>query len=204
MIHVLIVGDGPRDEAVLPAIVATLLNTATQYEFRAWRELRETKKWGSCGYRRKFGLALLIARQWKKSGLIAVVDRDTAPKNTRLNELHEVRGSDRERHPHLSTALGEADPHVEAWLLDDAKAVRSALGLPTTTKIPPSSKFENPKRELDRLIDESNRKGDERMGVLADIGKSIMRERCLSRDRTGFQDFIDDICAEFETPRSNP
>ena len=55
-------------------------------------------------------------------------------------ELREARERDRMERPPFPTAFGEADPHGEAWLLDDPTAIRDALELDPEVEIPTLSK----------------------------------------------------------------
>ena len=72
MITVHFVGEGPRDEQSMPALVASLSQTPFQPTFSEWTEYRVDS------FRKKLVLALHVAREADANGLIASTDQDTA------------------------------------------------------------------------------------------------------------------------------
>ncbi|HEV7224363.1 MAG TPA: hypothetical protein VGN42_16760 [Pirellulales bacterium] len=132
MIHLFFVGDGPRDGATLPPLVERILGAEVSVTFREWRPLHLR---GKGGYGGKLQFIIRAARDAGASGLVAVVDRDKDPRRRRLRDLAAGRAGDRASAPPFPTALGEAVPHVEAWLLDDLAAVRQSLRLAVAIEI---------------------------------------------------------------------
>jgi hypothetical protein len=118
--HLLFVADGERDHAVLPPLIERVLDCKVQPTFFAWKsdDLRLNR---GRGYQRKLELALRKARDANLEGVVATIDADAARPKERLSELRAGREKDRQNTllTPLPAALGEAVPHVEAWLLDD-------------------------------------------------------------------------------------
>jgi hypothetical protein len=206
MIRLLFVGDGPRDEASLPPLVGTILNTKIDNEsgFRAWKSIRVG------GYPKKLLFAIRIVRDRRLPGLVAVVDSDRQPARHRLRELIAARKKDRESTAPVPTALGEARPNVDAWLLDDATAVRDALQLSGNVPIPPVDKTPDPKAALNELISHSldmelqlNRdtSASHTLPLLSEIAAQIAPNRCKRAKATGFHAFEQDVLTEFATLR---
>lgn len=199
MIRLLFVADGPRDSASLPPLVRTILSAEIEAEFRAWKTLRAN------GYSRKLRFAIRVARDGELAGVVAVVDADRQRDRQTLKKLYEGRTTDREVRPSFPTAVGEARPHVDAWLLDDAEAVRDGLGLPNETVVTLFSKTWNPKESLDRLIKQSQHSGTAMVSdhqdcaELAAIAASVRPERCLHAKSTGFDQFQKDVQGELGT-----
>ena len=130
---ILFVGDGVRNAATVPPIVKRILNTEFSSLTRNWAHLHGAGK----GYQKKVRFAVLQALDAGAKGLIAVVDRDRAQRD-RLKRLREARDDDRMQKPPFPTAFGEANPHGEAWLLDDPQAIREALRLESRSTFRPS------------------------------------------------------------------
>jgi hypothetical protein len=84
---------------------------------------------------------------------------------------------------------------LEAWLLDDERGVREALGLPSDQSIPSPTKVREPKAELGSLIARCN-PACEPVEGLARVCAALALERCIHADATGFGDFCDDVRAE--------
>ncbi|MBI5367205.1 MAG: hypothetical protein HZA54_09220 [Planctomycetes bacterium] len=130
MTRVHFVGDGPRDETMLPPLVENLLSAhhgrkvVVTPSFAGWARLHAR------GYPRKVLFACQQAADECASGLVATVDRDKSPGRSRLRDLHEGRAAARAMLIALPIALGEADPHAEAWLVADAATVCHALDMP--------------------------------------------------------------------------
>jgi hypothetical protein len=190
----LFVGDGPRDEAMVPAIVNRTFPQVTKDEFRAWKNIRLDR---GRGYEDRLKFALRIAIDAGMVGVVATLDRDKAKSGDRLSALRSARENHRtdSSKPRLRIALGEANPHAEAWILDDPKAIRDVLGLPTSTEVPNVRDCGSPKDSLHALFDQSDRDDDE-LVLLAELASALNDNRCNHRTETGFQDFIDDIATE--------
>jgi hypothetical protein len=188
MIHLLLAADGPRDEAVIPHLVEGILKTNVQSEFRAWRTIRVG------GDARKLRYMIRVARDQRLCGLLAVVDRDRAPKGARLKKLRDGLEADRQKYSPFPTALGEADPHGEAWLIDDEKAVRQALKLSPHHPVPTGA--QDPKSELGKLIDASELEFESILVPLAEIAKALDPTRCNHARKNGFEAFACDVKAE--------
>ena len=219
MIDLLFVGDGPRDKAILPPLVTRLLDEPVGGEFRHWAGLHQ----GGKGYRRKLLYAMGQTRLLRKKGLVAVVDRDKSGRGERFGELRLARDSVRADPLNVPTAIGEANPHAEAWLLDDPLAVRKGLDLPPSTPIPNVLDV-HPKNALQVLYkksplgeaDASANKGapsqqmpgssanalkghdvyTPALKTLADIAKLVRIEQCHHREETGFETFANDVKSE--------
>jgi hypothetical protein len=191
--RLMFVGDGPRDSVTLPVLVGKILKHTLDPDFREWKQIRLTR---GTGYQRKLQFALIQARDGECEGAVAVVDQDSAHRRERLLKLKEARRADRNSATYhlLPTAVGEASPHLEAWLLDDPKAVRDVLKIDSSTKIPVVTKSD-PKASLNCLIDECPRKGD-RLQLLAEIATSIRVDRCTHARDTGFEEFVEEVEVE--------
>jgi hypothetical protein len=192
MIRLLFVGDGERDAATNPHLVSTIITAAVQPTSSPWARLNRAGH----GYDRKLLFAIRQARAHRLDGVVASVDRDTSRHRDRLRELEAARTRDREAHPPLPAALGCADPHAEAWLLDDPVAVRCALRLAGDTPIPTVRQVDSPKTEIDRLQRASSRCDELPRDVLVDIARELSIDRCQHARETGFAHFVDDVRAE--------
>jgi len=194
VIRVLFVGDGERDAAMLPALFQGILGVETRPETRIWKEIRLSS---GGGFSKKLQFSILAARDRKLQGVVATVDRDKAPGRSRLAELKKGRDADRTKHAPIPTALGEAVPHGEAWLLDDAVAVRTVLALPEVIEIPPKEFARHPQKAIEKLISISTRRDERPREICAEIAKHIEHTRCHTAKETGFAGFVDDVRAEF-------
>jgi len=205
--RLLFVGDGHRDKAVVPCLTASIRNwdatsVRSNMEFVPWSDLRvHGRGFGQLqgsGYRKKLQLAMRRVAEKNLVGLIATVDCDSAVRNSRLQELKQARMNDRAKNRPFPTAVGEAQPHLEAWLLDDPVAVRLGLGLANDFQIASVTKVSSPKQELDRLIDEHG-PGDRasRAELLGKIASSIDPKRHAHAAQTGFEAFVNEVEQEF-------
>ena len=194
---VLLVADGPRDEASLPPVLAVILNRRVDCEFESWARIHRSGS--GRGYDRKLQFSVGQARSRGLNGLVAVVDRDKDRAGDRAKELRSTRESDRRNGLFFPTALGVAAPHVDVWLLDDPVAVREGLGLDPTTEVINVRKAQDPKAELDRLIHDSELK---HLDALSAIANGLQPSRCVHAKETGFESFSEDCCREFSTSGS--
>lgn len=199
MIRLLFVGDGKRDAATVPPLVGGILGVEITGENLSWKEIRlqpESAPRALRGYARKLMYAVRAARSRRLDGVVATVDTDAEEPRSRLAKLQEGRDLDREKAPPLPTALGEANPHGEAWLLDDDAAVRKALELPGDVPIPAVRDTNDPKGALDELMDRSPReKASEhrRLHLLGAIAANVTPNRCAHAKTTGLDAFTKDV-----------
>ena len=196
MIALLFVADGPRDEAVVPPLVEGMLGVPVSSEFRAWKSLRLNARMPVRGFARKLAFATRVARDAGLPGLVATVDTDTADRGHRLRWLKEGVAADRLRSPPLPTAVGEATPHAEAWLLDDPVAVRRVLELDAAIAIPTIRHVKSPKDALRHLMESSPRPGIEVLGILVELARMVEAHRCVHADESGFRAFADEVRRE--------
>jgi hypothetical protein len=200
---VLFVGDGHRDSKVIPAIVEHTLGLDTG----AIANGSTCESWSSVtlhgrGYARRLPYFVNRARTHKMDGVVCTVDSDKAPKRARLKELLSARQEDRTKNAPFPTAIGEARPHLEAWLLDDREAVRAALPLPDGLDVPSLKKASCPKTSLNALFNACGlRDGDSCSERLAMIAESLDPLRCHNAQETGLKAFVASIREEFG-PRS--
>lgn len=180
----LIIGDGPRDEAALPPLVSTILGFPIEAATLTWKD----RRLHSLSFERKMRFVITEARSDRMDGAVAVIDADKWAENRRT-ELNKVCNQLAQSHADVPLAQGMADPHGEAWLLDDPVAVRQALGLDDGHEIPSVKGEENPKARLETLIRDSSRAGDSRRDVLKDIAAAVCLERCSQKHNTGLADF---------------
>ncbi len=193
MINVHFVGEGPRDEQSMPALVASITKTPFQPTSSEWTKYRVHS------FRKKLVLALHLAREANADGLIASTDQDTAG-SAKTRELREARAADREVNPPLPTALAVPNPHFEAWLLDDKVAVQEVYGVPTE-HVPNVDEVDDPKAELSALFRscELATAGHTEFESLESISRKLNPTRCQHRQSTGLRAFLRDLKAEFRS-----
>lgn len=189
MISLLFVGDGHRAAATIPRIVETILNSTVQDDFRPWARLHGSPR----GYKRKLRYAYLQAQDIGVEGLVATVDCDNDRKGRKLKKLRQARRDERQESPHFPTALGEAVPHAEAWLLDDPVAVRNTLSLAPDAEVPNVRDVASPKNALDELISASDSANDVFMDVCRRVAQQLNPSRCVHARETGFKAFVSEV-----------
>jgi hypothetical protein len=197
MMYLLFVGDGERDAVTVPRLVERIVEVPVREEARPWARLHGAGK----GYGRKLAFAMRQAKDLGTSGLVAVVDADRDPKRGRLRALREARDAERQVAPPFPTAIGEAVPHGEAWLLDDAVAVRQALQLADDMDVPTVRKTKDPKGVLDGLWKQSRRARESALLLLADVARLVDPSRCRHVAETGYQAFAEDVRNELRGVR---
>jgi hypothetical protein len=180
MISLLVIGDGARDSAVLPHLIAAVLGSPIQPTTRQWSRLNKPS-----GYDKKLLYHIREACDLELNGVVAVVDADRDRAGNRMRALRAGRENHRAQHAPVPTALGCADPHGEAWLLDDPVAVRTGLKLPATTPVP-TVRNAIPKDALEALHRESPERERERTDVWGSIAAAVVMERCDHSRETGF------------------
>ncbi|MEZ4241328.1 MAG: hypothetical protein R3F59_35260 [Myxococcota bacterium] len=178
------VGDGPRDEAMLPPLVRNVVGDQ-EPRFEAWHDIRLNR---GRGYARKLAYAAARARDVGDDGVVAVLDTDGDP--SRAATLADERERQR-RTDALPIAVGAAHPHGEAWLVDDLEPLRQILDLPATA---PAPRGLHPKDELNALIDASPL---ERMEAIAQLAGAVSVERCRRARDTGLAAFLTAVRVEF-------
>ncbi len=194
--------DGERDELAVPNLVTTLIHkevSVAQTTF--WKQgkhlrTRRFHKLGR-GYERTLKLVVRQAIDQDCDGVVAVIDRDKG-KDARFAKLRAAREDGRAAQDRIPTAIGEANPHLEVWLLDDPKAVKTALGLHNSHEVPAVTKLDDsPKNTLDAMVRASSRAGEKFALIAGEIASEIDLGRCNHANHTGFADFADDVSAEF-------
>ncbi len=193
MMHLLIVGDGDRDSASVPPLVEKMLNVAVRSVFRPWARLHSAK--GGKGYARRLLFAVKQAHDLKVDGLVATVDTDRSPNRKKLRELQDARADQRQSAPPFPTALGEANPHGEAWLLDDPVAVAKVLKL-AADRIPNIRNVQYPKDTLNDLWQTSERADVLILTILTEIAQQLDIQRCQHKKETGLHHFLEDVRQE--------
>jgi len=189
---VLVVGDGPRDQTALPILVCRILDTETETRYDDWHRVRVYRQKGTI-YARK---VKYLTRRARADGFVAlaiVVDMDKASPRDKLRALRHGREEDRQNNPPLPTALGEANPHFDVWLLDDAVAVREALQLPGDSLVPNAIKTAYPKDTLSDLIERSQIASQPVSEALGEIARRLVPKRCVHGKETGFFAFAEDV-----------
>jgi hypothetical protein len=187
MIKILFVLDGPRDSITVPRFVENILGVKVEVETTQWAVLRQ--KGDKRGYHRQLRFAIVQAQDAQAVALVAVVDRDKAGRQERMKELK----SARDIQLIFPVALGQAEPHGEAWLLDDPVAVKRGLKLPGSLEIPTVKKVNSPKEEIEQLRKGSDLSEAPIMEVLRAIMLHIDHTRFIHPDLTGFEAFEKDV-----------
>ena len=190
--RILVVGDGPRDQHALPNLVRAILKSDVEARYDDWHRVTYLRGKGSI-YARKVKYLARRARVDGFSALAIVTDTDKSLARDKLRQLRAGRDEDRQTNPPFPTALGEANPHFDVWLLDDAVAVRNGLRLPSETPIPNSAKSSDPKNDLNLLIAGSPRESDDFALVLGDIASHLKVDRCPHRKENGLATFESDV-----------
>jgi len=188
VIHLLFVGDGALDAVAVPPIVEGITGSQVHAASRGWARLHGSGK----GYRKKLRFAVRQAQADALQGLVATVDADREGQS-RLGKLRDERQSLRREEGEYPVALGCADPHLEAWLLDDAVAVRAGLSLDAQANVPNLRDCPSPKGTLEGLHRASPRRGDRPLEVWPDIARALDRNRCPHRVQTGLDAFAEDL-----------
>jgi hypothetical protein len=192
------IGDGERDEVVLPALARLACGDLEVAKFSPWKLIKLPSSKGG-GYQRKLEFAIRQARDAGWNGVVAAVDRDREPPRERLKKLEDARDNDRRNvsRVQIPVGIGEANPHGEAWLLDDEKAVRDVLQIPGTVSLPAVTKCD-PKATLHSLSTE-HQPTTPAFDLLRLIANKVIPGRCNHANVTGLKEFLDDLHAEFGT-----
>lgn len=202
MIRVLFVVDGPRDQFIVPPIARKTVGISQDSPWVAWTTLRVNKDDRTLrGYEPKLSFTMRLAVDQALHGVVATVDTDRDKRGDKLRRLRNGRAEQRNNGITTPTALGEATPHAEAWLFDDATAIRSVLQLPKDRELPVVTAMPSPKDALDELITVSSVSHQPREELLQTIAAAIDLRRCENAKATGLRAFIKDLRDEYRTAR---
>jgi hypothetical protein len=193
MIDIFFVLDGPRDHITVPPLVGHILGLSIRPQTMPWARLRQ--KGNAKGYQRQLQFAIRQAQDAKTAALVAVIDRDAASRREKRKELIAAR----EQSAGYPVALGQADPHGEAWLLDDPVAIRRGLGFTGDAEIPNIRDVESPKDTIEQLRKNSELSGEPILQVLQAITKHVDPSRFQHAKETGFEAFEKDVKHQFKT-----
>jgi len=193
--RILIVGDGPRDAIALPALVCAILGCDLDSRFDDIHKIRHLHGIGSARTRKLLYL-IRRAKSEKFDGLVVVEDSDKDPARKRLKELQAGRKTDRDSNPLFPTALGEANPHLDVWFLDDEKAIRDGFGLPVDTKVINSQKSDNPRDDVTALHNRSESSELPIAKAIGRVARLLSPSRCLHKKETGLKAFVADLVIE--------
>ena len=190
-----LVCDGSRDHAAVCRLLERVLGRPITPDCQTW--LRLHSRGSGRGYGRKLKYSVRQAISRGQARVVATMDQDNSERREKLRELQAAREEDRRTGKILPTALGEAAPHFEAWLLDDAVAVREGLGLRGDAAVPSLKRIKQPKAELDaifrREVTDWHGREAELMAAIAD---KLEVSRCLHAKQTGLEAFVDDVVNE--------
>lgn len=189
-IRLLVIGEGERDNICVPLLVAGIVQRPIEHEFENWPRLH--RRGSGQGLGRKLLFAMRQALDGAYQGLIATVDSDDCDGQVKLPELKSAREQARTTDKWVPAALGEPVPHLEAWLLDDPVAVRTAFSLAASTHINAPTKTKSPKDELNGLYERSGC-SDPLLKTLEIICCELKLARCNHAKTTGFDDFAEDV-----------
>ncbi|MBI5494281.1 MAG: hypothetical protein HY904_04590 [Deltaproteobacteria bacterium] len=191
--HILGVGDGPRDQAIMEPILCTLAGMRVSVEFKTWKALRV----GGYAKAMKFVIREVFDAGARYGGVVAWADDDGVSEN-RLKQLRDGRNHSAPQFA-VKAAVGVAVPHAEAWLLDDAVAIRQTLGLDSTVDVPRVTECAYPKTTLDALVKQAY-VGEDVMDALPRIAEALDPTRMTHAKRTGFETFQTDFQEQFGRP----
>ncbi len=192
MIQLHFVGDGDRDAVTVPELVQKILGCKIGERSQPWARLHDAGR----GYERKLRFAMISAQADGADGLVVTIDRDKDHKGERIERLRQGRLDARNRNLKIPTALGQAIPHGEAWLLDDPVAVKTTLELPESVETPSVLKTKSPKTAMESMLAGSRRAGQRPLQVWADIAEKIELSRYQHAQETGFKQFAEDVESE--------
>ena len=186
------VGEGNNDELVVPIVLQKHGYDCVKSEFRTWKSFHQR---GQRGFRKKAKLAFVLARLNGMEGVVTTLDADNQP--NRVEELKAARDDDRADAANILMRIivGQADPELEAWLLDDSEAVKSGLSLSPQTRVQSPKNVPDVKIALDELISESDVAGS-RADCLAAVANMVRLESSRDPNATGLNAFLEDAKRE--------
>lgn len=191
MTRLLIVADGPRDQATLPSLVGTIVGKAITPEFLPWRRLRVHSPGKGNRSGRKLKFAVRKAKVENLEGVVAVVDRDH--EEDRLKDLTDARTEDRNIGVDFPTAVGCAVPHSEKWYVSDRAALAVCFPHGTEDEFAALQRSKKPKDDLDALFATHDVVKMEGLRILA---SNLQVNRCAHRNDSGLSDFEADVSVE--------
>jgi Domain of unknown function (DUF4276) len=223
--RILILGEGPTDlgrngppgtgqlEGVLPILVRKLIGdvapetpveVGTQILGKVRRFPEGARRMGRSqyGYAGKIRATLGLKEGREADAIVVVVDRDGKKNKDKIVELN--KGREELRQENKACAVGIAIEMIEAWLLADEKALRTALGhraiarLPDPESLTAHDKADNdhPKGRLARLM--TTALGGEiphgdfpghYAAIARESAISVLEERCPA----GFRPFAEQV-----------
>ncbi len=199
-IRVKLVAEGGLENQSFPALVERLLERSIESDFTFWKGLRTHVHKLNPGldiYGKRLLGVILHAVASGLDGVAVTRDYDTGG-GDRLKNLRDARRRARDWARDLPVAIGIPRPNFDAWLLDDAVAVRAGLGFPTAHPVPDSKAVSDPKAAIKQLyhaspvgetMDESTARGR--------IASEIDLARCNHRKDNGLLEFAEELRAEF-------
>ena len=195
MISIRLVAEGFRDEAIMRALIPQIIGHKVFILFKSLKEyhldgMSLKKKY------RFIATSMKVNREFFGIGLF---DRDKNKRREGIREVKEALENVEGFNSLFHFAFGEADPHLEAWLLDDPVAIREALGLPPAVQIPSVDSVNDPKEEIEKL----RKQGPEDVleaeicKILEAIAGKLTPKRCTRAKQTGFAQFQKEVHQTF-------
>lgn len=186
------VGEGNNDELVVPIVLQKHGLNCEKSDFVTWKSLHQRNR---RGFRKKAKFAFILARLQGVEGVVITLDADNQP--ARLNELKAARDEDRAdvANQRIRIVVGQANPELEAWLLDDSEAVKSGLSLSAQTQVQSPKDVPDVKAALDQLFRESNL-AECREDCLAAVAGQVRLANSRDPKTTGLSAFLEDAKAE--------
>ena len=193
MADVVIVGEGPNDDAVLRVFIQANTRRDSKFTFSKWKDIRLNR---GHGFKRKLVFAIKTAIADDARAIVAVVDADKNAAN-RKQQLSEGRETHRRdvAIANFPIAIGVAIPEIEAWLLDDIEALKLALGLAHNQKVSSPTAVPDAKKLMSELIGKGSVEGTF-SELYASVASNVSLARCRDPKASGLKDFVDDVRAE--------
>jgi Domain of unknown function (DUF4276) len=218
--RILILGEGPTDlgrieadgtlqlEGVLPILVRKLIGEApdkkpVELKAKILGKVRRfpdsSRRMGRSqyGYANKLRATLGLKEGREADAIVAVVDRDGKENKDKIVELN--KGRNELRQENKTCAVGLAIETIEAWLLADENALRSALGAPAIQRQPDPETLaghdndseQHPKGRLQRLIAQTQSHGIpcDFTAHYANIARNLATQVLEKRCSEGFRPF---------------
>ncbi len=175
--RVLIVGEGPNDEAVLRTLVSRVLGEKVEVTFRKVSESVQTTRLKGEGSEKRAVAWIREAQRANFSALVLVIDNDN--QNDRVTQLDRAQTSGVASTPR---ALGVAVESIEAWILADDQAFSQAAEVkPENFPVSPEKLS---KAKLKPLVDhlltqsKSSRSSDFYSDVVQMMRTDIVAKKC--------------------------
>ncbi len=145
------------------------------------------------GYANKLGLMPGLREGREADAIVAVVDRDGEKNKGKIVELN--KGREELQKANKPCAVGLAIEEIEAWLLADEKALRTALNDPNIQRQPDPESLKGHKESkvrLQLLIDQNQANQatpDGLVGLCAEIARASEIKALETRCPDGFKPF---------------